>query len=971
MTSGQAALWSQGISGDWPIVLATIKNETGLPSVRQLLVAHRYWRAKGVRSDLVILNMKTHSYAQELQDQLVSMSIGSSEGGVLERPGGVFIRRADALTKQDEALLRTTARIFIRCDGIGLGAIVAANIREHAVRVGEEEATHHPAGAVPLPLAPAAAAPAPAPANGYGQRTDAADYAIDVAGSRVPPAPWANVIANPNIGFCVTERGGGFTWVENSYFYRLTPWFNDPVSDPCGEVIYLRDDASGVVWSPTPGPWDAVGDPAAAPAYRVTHSPGASRFAHVRGSVETELTLAVPASDAVKIAHLRITNRGSASMRISLTSYVEWTLGADREDTRHQLHTSHDAATGALFARNYYASDFAERTAFSWISEPATSHTARRDHFLGRNGDLTAPAALRERQLSGEVGAGYDPCAAFRCALTIAPGETKVVVLLLGAATSEDDARALIARHGAPAKAIAAIDDATRQWNERLSVIAVHTPDPELDALFNRWSLYQALACRMWARSALYQSSGAFGFRDQLQDTMAFVYAEPAIARAHLLRSAGRQFAEGDVQHWWHEPSGRGVRTRFSDDLAWLPFVADHYVRVTADTGVWDARAPYLSMRQLEPHEQEVYDLPQVSDETGTLYEHCVRALDRACTEGAHGLPLMGAGDWNDGMNRVGMHGSGESVWLAWFLTATLRRFAAHADARHDAAVAARYRERADRYAAAVERTSWDGAWYRRAYFDDGTPLGTSTDAECRIDAIAQSWSVISGAGEPARARQAMESVNEQLVRDDARLLLLLTPPFDATTRDPGYIKGYLPGVRENGAQYTHAALWTVLAMAKLGDGDRTAELFSMLNPFSRTRDRAGAETYMVEPYVVPADVYAAEGHLGRGGWTWYTGSASWSYRVALEGIFGFEKRGEVLRFDPCIPRTWPSAELTYRCGKATYVVELRNPEGVSRGVVSVTVDGVLAEDGVRLVDDGATHAVVVTLGSGTEVASG
>jgi len=966
VTTGQEALWAQGISGDWPIVLATIRAPAGLASVRQLLVAHKYWRTKGIRSDLVILNAKPHSYAQELHDQLVTMAMASSEGGVLEQPGGVFIRRADVLSGEDTKLLRATARIHVLCDGVGLGEIVAAHILDHA---DSSNGAHTPPAAPVLGRSrretPAAARP-PAHPNGYGGLTAAGDYAIDVAGAHVPPAPWANVIANPAMGFCVTERGGGFAWADNSHFFRLTPWFNDPVADPCGEVLYLRDADSGDVWTPTPGPAPAAGDAASAPAYIVTHAPGMTRFSHERDGVATELSLAVPRADAVKISSFKITNRGTVPRHLSVTSYVEWTLGAEREHTRHQLHTRRDAASGALLAQNLFAPDFATRVAFSWISETVTSYTARRDHFIGRTGDLTAPLGLRDEHLSGAVGAGYDPCAALRCAITLAPGETRTIVVLLGAAESDDAARALIARHGSPGAAAAAIEGATAAWDERLSVIRVETPDAEFDALVNRWSLYQALSCRMWARSALYQSGGAYGFRDQLQDCMAFVYAEPAITRAHLLRAAGRQFTEGDVQHWWHEPTGRGVRTRFSDDLVWLPFVADHYVRVTGDAAVWDAAAPYLTMRPLAPNEQEAYELPADSGEMGTLYDHCVRALDHACTTGAHGLPLIGSGDWNDGMNRVGVHGKGESVWLAWFLTATLRRFAVHAETRGDAGTASRCRARADAYAAAVERSAWDGAWYRRAYFDDGSPLGTATDEECQIDAIAQSWAVLSGAGDSARARQAMNAVNERLVRDEERLVLLLTPPFDKSPRDPGYIKGYLPGVRENGAQYTHAALWTAWAMAMLGDGDRAGELLSMLNPFSHARTPEDAGRYKVEPYVVAADVYAATGHEGRGGWTWYTGSASWSYRVSLEGVLGFEKRGRRLRIDPCIPTGWSGFSIEYRFGASTYVIDVQNPAGIARGVASVTVDELVSPDGmIDLVDDGLRHRVVVALGAG------
>ena len=966
VTQGQSSLWAQGISGDLPIVLATVRTPAGLTSIRQLLVAHNYWRTKGIQSDLVILNAKQHSYAQELQDQLVTLAMASSEGGRLEQPGGVFIRRIDLLSAEDSALLRSTARVNVLCDGVGLGAVVAANIQRHASRVAGKPAT--PAADHEIPVARAhgaAALPSSSPPNGYGALTNRGGFAMDVAGARVPPAPWSNIIANPAIGFCVTERGGGFTWGENSYFFRLTPWFNDPIADPCGEVLYLRDADSGAIWTPTPGPTAAVDDAAQSPDYAVTHSPGATRFAHERGDIATELTLAVPRADSVKIAHLRVTNRGPAARRLSLTSYVEWVLGAQREHTRHQLHTRRDADSGALFAQNFFAPDFTTRVAFSWISEPTSSFTARRDHFIGRNGDPTMPAALGEDALSGAVGAGYDPCAALQCPLELAAGESRDVVVLLGAAVSDDEARVLIRRYGAPDAAAVAIADATAAWDHRLSTIAVRTPDAEFDAMVNRWSLYQALSCRMWARSALYQSSGAYGFRDQLQDCMAFVYAEPAIARAHLIRSAGRQFIEGDVQHWWHEPSGRGVRTRFSDDLVWLPFVADQYVHVTGDVAVWDETAHYLSMRSLAPGEQEAYEQPGVSEESGTLYEHCVRALNRACTTGAHGLPLMGSGDWNDGMNRVGVGGKGESVWLAWFLTATLRRFALHADARHDSATAATCRARADSYVAAIESTSWDGSWYRRAFYDDGSALGSAANDECQIDAIAQSWAVLSGAGDSARAHTAMHAVNERLVRDDQRIVMLLTPPFDHSTHDPGYIKGYLPGVRENGAQYTHAAMWTALATARLGDGDRASQLLSMLNPLSHARTQPDAERYKVEPYVVAADVYAASGHEGRGGWTWYTGSASWSYRVALEGILGFDKRGDRLAMAPCIPTAWREFSIDYRYGGSTYTIDVRNPDGVARGVRSVTVDGQAAADGlIALVDDGKPHSAIVLLGA-------
>ncbi|MEO7711606.1 MAG: glucoamylase family protein [Gemmatimonadaceae bacterium] len=959
---GQTALWAHGISGDWPIVLATIRDTTGLPSVRQLLAAHTYWRMKGVRCDLVILNAKGPSYIQDLQDQITTMVVSSSEGGVLETPGGVFIRRVDVLPEEDVALLRATAAIHVVCDGVGLGEIVGATD-------GDFSFTTRPAAA-PLRTVRRAARPAPDSGNGFGELTAANDYAITVEGAHVPPAPWANVIANVNAGFCVTERGGGFSWAENSYFYRLTPWFNDPVSDPGGEVLYLQDAESGRSWTPTPGPAPAM-DGEDDAAYRVVHAPGRTTFEHARHGITTELTMAVPVLDPVKVTRLRLRNDGPSARTIVVTSFVEWVLGTDRQNTRHQLHTSRDDTTGALFAQNFFTEEFASRVAFSWISEPVTSATASRAGFIGRNGDLANPAALSVANLDDDVlGAGDDPCAALRCAIVLQAGETRELVVLLGAATSEKEARAIIHRCGTPALAVQVQQQAVARWEDRLSTIRVRTPSPEFDALVNRWTLYQALSCRMWARSALYQSSGAYGFRDQLQDGMAFVYTDPDVTRAHILRSASHQFVEGDVQHWWHEPSGRGVRTRFSDDLVWLAFTTDHYVRVTGDTGVWDEQVGYLEMRPLEPHEHEVYDRPIRSARTDSLYAHCLAALTHACTEGAHGLPLFGTGDWNDGMSRVGMDGKGESVWLAWFLVATLRRFADHAEVRGDRNVVVWCRTRADDYAASVEREAWDGAWYRRAYFDDGSALGSASSEEAQIDAIAQSWAVLSGAGNPERARTAMRSVGERLVRDDDRLILLLTPPFDKTERDPGYIKGYLPGVRENGAQYTHAALWTVLAAVGLSDGDRAFHLLDLLNPLTHARTPHEADTYKVEPYVVAADVYTAPGHVGRGGWTWYTGSASWSYRVALEGLLGFTKRGNRLRIVPCIPSSWDEVTIDYRYGASTYAITIVNPDGVSTGARLVEVDGVASIDGeIELVDDGVARVVRVTMGE-AEMAS-
>ena len=955
---GQEDLWSHGISGDWPILLATIDSPVGLPSVRQLLRTHHYWRLKGVTCDLVILNMHPMTYLQELNDELLTTVMASSEAGLLDRPGGVFIRRADVLKPEDVILLKAMARVQVNCDGLGLGNFLEfPGIEDrYPPRLDVLNRDIVPLGTKPVRPKTAASGDNLAVFNGIGGFNGQDEYEIRLTGAELPPAPWVNVIGNPAGGFCVSESGCGATWAGNSFFYRLTPWHNDPVRDPSSDCIYIRDDEDGTIWTPTPAP---VREPVP---YNVRHGAGYSVFEHNHEGVTSSLRVGMDERDPVKISSLKLTNEGTTPRQLTLTWYVEWVLGVTREQSQYHVRTSFDESTQSMFARNYFDTQFAQYVAFASVSEMVMSYTADRREFLGRNGTPASPAAVQRSGLSGSVGVTIDPCGVLQFPVVLAPGETKEIVTLLGAGETEAAAREILGRLRVKDAASKALNKAIESWRRRLTTISVKTPEPTLDLMVNQWSLYQALSCRMWARSALYQSSGAFGFRDQLQDVMAFVYADPDLARDHILRAAGRQFTEGDVQHWWHPQSGRGVRTRFSDDLAWLPFVVDHYIRITGDADILDEQVGYITMRQLEPHEHEIYDLPQPANENGSIYDHCMRALKRACTAGTHGLPLIGSGDWNDGMSRVGIEGKGESVWLGWFLIATLRGFSRQSIARGDTSARDWILRQADEYTAAVENSAWDGSWYRRAYFDDGSPLGSSTSDECKIDSIAQSWSIISGAGDPARARTAMQSFNEHLVMEDARLLLLLKPPFDKTTHDPGYIQGYLPGVRENGAQYTHAALWAALATTLAGDGNRAMELFQMLNPITHSNSPEAVQRYKVEPYVIAADVYTAKGHVGRGGWSWYTGSASWAYRIALEAILGFEKLGNMLSINPCIPSTWTEYAIGYRHGRTNYMITVRNPDGIERGVARLSLDGSDLDGALPLKDDGGEHHVVATI---------
>ena len=795
--------------------------------------------------------------------------------------------------------------------------------------------------------------------NGLGGFTpDGREYVIVLAKGQQTPLPWVNVVANPEFGFIASESGAGFTWAENSRENQLTPWSNDPVSAPPAECFYLQDLATGALWTPTALPIRI--DEAS---YVARFGAGYVRFESIAQGIRCALTQFVAPDAPVKISSLVLTNPGDTEVNLAVTAYVEWSLGASRVANAPFIITTPDKAGGSVYARNPRNREFASRWAFLASSAAIDSLTCDRSEFLGRNGRLDAPAALTDGgALTGRGGAGFDPCAALQRRISVAPGTTVRLHFLLGEADSEEAARALVASYRR-ADIPALYERITGEWDDVLGTITVDTPDVATNFILNRWLLYQTRACRLFARAGFYQAGGAYGFRDQLQDVMALAVAAPAEARAHIVRACAHQFPQGDVQHWWHPPSGRGVRTRFADDRVFLPYVAAHYVETTGDTAVLDVDAPFIEGPPVPPMREDLYSEVEVSSEVASVYEHCARALDASLGTGAHDLPLMHGGDWNDGMNRVGIHGRGESVWLGWFLFATLRAFAPIAAARGDATRARTWQQTAESLQRALDRNAWDGAWFRRAYFDDGSPLGSAYNRECRIDSIAQSWATISGAVDPERARQAMDAVSEYLVKRGDDMVLLFTPPFNASDPDPGYIQGYLPGVRENGAQYTHAAAWCVIAYAMQGDGDRAFELFGMLNPINHASTRGGAHRYKIEPYVVPGDVYSEPPHVGRGGWSWYTGAAGWLYRAGIEYMLGVRVQGDHVRVAPCIPHEWSGYTVRYRRGGATYVIRVENPLRISSGAVDIDVDGTrVAGDRFAAPDDGAEHRVDVRI---------
>ncbi|MDT4809206.1 Cyclic beta-(1,2)-glucan synthase NdvB [compost metagenome] len=943
----QSGLWGQAISGDLPIVLLQIADPANIDLVRQLVQAHAYWRQKGLTLDLVIWNEDQAGYRQRLQDLIMGLVTSGSEASLVDRPGGIFVRPAQQLSSEDRLLMLSVARLVLSDSRGTLAEQVNRRLVEPELprfdpsRIRRREATPPPPADPTLRLGN--------PHGGFS--ADGREYVMTLTPGSPTPAPWVNVLANPQFGTVVSESGGGYTWSENAHEFRLTPWHNDPVADSSGEALYLRDEDSGHYWSPTPLPCPGHG------AYVTRHGFGYSVFEHQEDGIHSELWVYVALDAPIKFSRLKVRNASGRPRRLSATGYVAWVLGDLREKSALHLVTEADPVSGALFARNAYSIEFSGRVAFFDVDSPTRSLSGDRCEFLGRNGNLQAPAALLQPRLSGRTGGGLDPCAALQVGFELEDGASQEIIFRLGAGQDAQEASRLAQRFRSTGAAAGALQAVREHWNTTLAAVQIESPEPAIDVLVNGWLMYQVIACRFRARSGYYQSGGAFGFRDQLQDSMAMLHADPAASRQHLLRCAAHQFVEGDVQHWWHPPLERGVRSGCSDDYLWLPLATSRYVQVTGDRGVLDETVGYLEGRPLNAGEETYYDLPNRSHREDSLYRHCVRAIEHSQARGAHGLPLIGSGDWNDGMNRVGEQGRGESVWLGFFLHEVLQRFAETARLQDDDAFARHCEEQAAALRLSLEEHGWDGAWYRRAYFDDGTPLGSASNAECRIDSIAQSWAVLSGAAPDARRRTAMDSLERHLVRRDAGLVQLLDPPFDKTPLDPGYIKGYVPGVRENGGQYTHAAVWASMAFAALGDSARAWELLRLINPVNHGCG-AGIEVYRVEPYVVAADVYGVAPHAGRGGWSWYTGAAGWMYRLIVESLLGLQRHGAQLRLQPVLPAEWPGFTLHYRYGATRYRIEVQQS---AAGAQSLSLDGVPLEGTeIPLVDDGREHRVAV-----------
>ncbi len=959
-TKGQTGLWEYGISGDAPIILLTISQIYQLSILQEMLKAHEYWRMKGLFVDIVILNEYEEGYTQPLHDSIRDIISISHARHLQNKVGGIFVIQAKNIKEEDKTLLYASARLIIRGEKGNISKQIKVEEKKQPQEIKKEHSKSIKEYTVNNPDLEDLLYD-----NGFGGFNKSGnEYIIQLKEGQYTPAPWTNIIANPKFGFQVSELGSGYTWYENSSENKLTPWSNDPIKDSPGEVFYLVDNNTGEEWTITPLPIREKGP------YIIRHGFGYTSIEHDSHGLKQTLTQFVAKQEPVKINIIKLINKSEEEKNLSMTYYIRPVLGVTEEVTSQYITTRMHPNKKTILVENNYNSDYKNRMAFIDVTEKERTYTGDREEFMGTNGDITSPQGLKYKKFSNFLGGGHDPCVAVQINLNLQAGQEKEIIFLLGQSKDSNEINTIVEKYTDINNAKKALQEIKEFWQAILGDIKVKTPDLSMDIMLNGWLLYQTLSCRMWARTAFYQSGGAYGYRDQLQDVMGLVYVLPELTYSQILRHAAHQFIEGDVQHWWHpiaekgQGADKGIRTRFSDDLLWLPFVTAHYINVTGDYSILEDEIYYIEDEPLDEGEDERYNIPKISKEKSSIYEHCIRAIEKSLKFGENGLPLMGSGDWNDGMSTVGNKGKGESVWLGWFIYSILIEFIEICEYKKNNKKAEKYKTISSELKENIEKNAWDGAWYRRAYFDDGRPMGSAENLECKIDSISQSWSIISGAAKKERSKIAMEALENYLIKRDEGLIKLLTPPFDKGDLKPGYIKGYVPGVRENGGQYTHAATWVIIAFALLGEGKKAWEFFNLINPINHTRTLMECARYKVEPYVMAADVYTVAPHVGRGGWTWYTGASSWMYRAGIEYILGFKKRGNTLEIQPSIPEDWNEYIIEYMYKQTKYIIKIDNSERVSNSVKTVILNGKVIEDKViHLNNDKKTYNVEVIMG--------
>lgn len=959
ITKGQSSLWAYGISGDLPIVLLIIRDEKHVDLVRQLLNAHEYLSIKGLKVDLVILNLQGTSYIQSLQDTVRDLISSSHARDKENKSGGVFLHNAATIKEEDIDFLIAISRLVI--DG-AKGSLVA-QIKDSDTSTDKDEDNNNTVDKDEMLLVQDKEyglnphkfeIPQLHYFNGIGGfNAENNSYIILLKNHENTPAPWINVISNGKFGFHVSECGISYTWHKNSRENKLTTWSNDPIIDGEAEAVYIRDEITGKVWSVSPKPIRDYGE------YVIEHGFGYSTFKHEANGIIGEMTMFADINESAKLCRIKLKNNTNEERKLSISYYAKLALGVTHEQTAQYIFTGYNEENNYIYARNPYSEHFGKLACYMRIfgGEDLT-YTGNRKEFIGRGRRVSDPRAFKLKRLTNTVGAGFDPCLAQNTKLTLKSEEEKEFLVLLGQEESFEAIERIINKYKNPQKAEEELNNVKDYWEGLLGTIQVETPDKSMDIMINGWLMYQVISCRFWARTGFYQSGGAYGFRDQLQDVMSIGYLDPEITRKHIIYSASKQYLEGDVQHWWHPVVESGIRTRFSDDLLWLPYVTIDYIKSTGDYSILDEEVGYLEDEPLKEGEDERYNVSRVSEQKGTIYEHCIKTIEISLRFGPHNIPLMGSGDWNDGMSTVGNKGRGESVWLGWFLYSILDNFIGICEIKEDAEKVERYKEMKEFIRENLEENAWDGGWYRRAYFDDGTPLGSMQNDECQIDSLSQSWAVISGAGKESRVKEAMEALQRNLIKEDKGIVLLLTPAFDKSSLEPGYIKGYVPGVRENGGQYTHASIWVILALAKMGHNNRAWKIFNMINPINHAESYLNCQVYKVEPYVMTADVYAVEPHTGRGGWSWYTGAAGWMYRSGIEGILGLKLEGDKgFTINPCVPDEWKRYKMHYRRGECKYNILVAR--GDDKGI---WLDGNKVENRIIPFQEKGEHEVRVVI---------
>lgn len=918
----QKDLWAYGISGDLKIILLEIRNDDDLDTVRFVLKMHNYFRIQGLKTDLIIYNDEEDSYDKPLQNSINQIISSTASRDMINKQGGIFIHNKATMLSEIKDFLIGISAIYIDSEkGIelrNLKSVDRKNIDEELLEdedkillkknLEDNETQLESLEEIDLDFF-----------NGYGgfDKKDCS-YVIKLSNYTSTPAPWINVISNDNFGFFISETGASHTWYKNSRENKITPWSNDWVKDPLGEAIYIRDNTLGTYFSITPKPVRDEGE------YIIRHGFGYSSFSHNTKDINSSMTVFAPRDENLKIQKVVLENKSNEDKEISVFYYAQLVLGVLNYDTSKYITTYNKG--NYIYGQNPYSEFFGNLKAYSTIlGGESLSFTCDRKEFIGASRSLESPKGLEYKNLKGEFGSALDPCLVTECKINIKKGEKREIVILLGEEEKEDNIQNIIEKYSNISNVYEELNKTKAYWRDFLGNISVKTENKSMDYLLNGWLLYQNYSCRYLARTAFYQSGGAYGFRDQLQDSMSLGLIDPNITKTQILRSASRQYLEGDVQHWWHPVINSGIRTRFSDDLLWLPFVTEEYIKVTGDYSILKEKALYLEDEPLKEGEDERYTIVNQSSKEGSIYEHCIKAIEKSLKFGVHNIPLMGSGDWNDGMSTVGNKGKGESVWLGWFLYKILSDFEDLANYMNDEEKINKYKDIKEFIRENIEKNAWDGKWYKRAYFDDGTPLGSKENEECKIDSLSQSFALISGGGDKERGKKAIESTIENLVDEELGLIKLLSPPFEKSKLEPGYIKGYVAGVRENGGQYTHAATWVILALTKLNMGDKALKYFNMINPINHTRTEAECEKYKLEPYVMAADVYIREPHGGRGGWSWYTGTAGWMYKVGLENILGFTKyKGEGYKINPCVPSEWSGFAININNEKEQYKITVK-----------------------------------------------